>query len=119
MTKAPIKDKTAIARTGRAVRARLAANPAVYRVPTGEAEIFSVTGFLSPDECAHLIGLIDSTARPSPVYKEVLDGRYRTSYSGDVDPGDSFVRMIERRICDLAGIEQSWGETMQGQRYRE
>ncbi len=119
MTKAPIKDRAAIARTGNAVRARLAANPAVYKVPAVHAEIFSVTGFLSPEECQHLIGLIDSTARPSSVYKEVLDGRYRTSYSGDVDPDDSFVRMIERRICDLAGIEQSWGETMQGQRYNE
>jgi prolyl 4-hydroxylase len=117
MTKAPIKDKAAMARTGTAVRARLAANPAVYKVPVEQAEIFSVTGFLAPAECAHLIGLIDSTARPSTVYKQALDGRYRTSYSGDVDPEDSFVRMIERRICDLIGIEQSWGETIQGQRY--
>ncbi len=119
MTKAPIKDKAAIARVGDAVRARLAANPAVYKVPVEKAEIFSVTGFLNPDECAQLIAMIDSVAKPSPIFDKVYEGRYRTSYSGDVDPGDPFVRMIERRICDLAGIDRSWAETIQGQRYQE
>jgi len=42
---------------------------------------------------------------------------YRTSYSGDIDQSDSVVRMIERRLSDLTGVDSAWSETVQGQRY--
>jgi prolyl 4-hydroxylase len=116
--KAPSADQAALARLGRQVRARLAADPAVYHVPCDKAEIYAVAEFLSAAECARIISMIDEVARPSPVYGNPEGASYRTSSSGDVDPTDSFVRMIERRICDLMGIEQSWSETFQGQRYR-
>lgn len=106
----------ALARVGTMVRKRLASDPAVHRVPVEEAELFAVGGFLDPAECAHLMAMIDSVAKPSPTF-EGEARKYRTSYSGDVDPRDSFVRMIERRLCDLLGMEPSWGETVQGQRY--
>jgi prolyl 4-hydroxylase len=51
------------------------------------------------------------------VFEGPAGASYRSSYSGDVDRSDSFVQMIERRISDLMGIDQSWGETFQGQRY--
>jgi prolyl 4-hydroxylase len=108
----------ALARAGASVRQRLERDPAVHRVPVDRAEIFVLGGFLTPDECAHLITMIDAVARPSPTYDPDNPVKYRTSYSGDVDPGDSFVRMIERRLCDLLGIDASHGETLQGQRYR-
>jgi prolyl 4-hydroxylase len=115
---APVADKAALARLGTKVRARLASDPSVYHVPCEQAEIFAVADFLSPAECARLIAMIDEVARPSPVYDGPDAATYRTSFSGDVDPNDSFVRMIERRICDLMGIEQDWGEIFQGQRYQ-
>lgn len=114
---APLADRAALARTGEAVRTRLRADPTVYCLPDPRVELFTVADFLSPAECAHLIGLIDAVARPSPVYASQPDLAGRTSYSGDVDPTDSFVRMIERRICDLMGLDPAWGETVQGQRY--
>lgn len=111
-------DRAALKQLGRSVRERLAADAQVYALGNPRAEIYSVAKFLTPAECAHLITMIDEVARPSPVYPGGSEAQtYRTSYSGDVDPDDSFVRMIERRICDLLGIEQSWGETIQGQRY--
>lgn len=113
---APLADKAALARVGKAVRQRLAADPAVHRVPIDHAEIFAVGGFISPEECTHLIAMIDRVAKPSPMF-ETEARAYRTSYSGDVDPADSFIRMIERRICDLLGLDLAWGETIQGQRY--
>ena len=116
--KAPVADQAALVRLGAKVRARLAADPAVYHVPCEQAELFAAADFLSEAECARLIAMIDDVARPSPVYGGPDAAAYRTSFSGDVDPGDSFVRMIERRICDLMGIEQSWSETFQGQRYQ-
>ncbi len=118
MSAARPADKAALARVGVSVRARLEADPAIHRVPVERAEIFVAGDFLSADECAHLMAMIDRVAQPSRTYDPESGAQYRTSYSGDVDPGDTFVRMIERRICDLLGIDQSWGETIQGQRYQ-
>ncbi len=56
-------------------------------------------------------------AARSAVFNAAYDSAYRTSYSGDVDRADPLVRMIERRLDDLLGIEPAWGETIQGQRY--
>ena len=110
-------DRAGLVRLGETVRARLAADPTVYRVPVDAAEVFAVGQFLSADECTRLMAHIDNVAEPS----QTFDGPYapyRTSYSGNVDPEDSFVRMIDRRLCDLFGIEPAWGETFQGQRYQ-
>jgi prolyl 4-hydroxylase len=113
----PIADKAALAGMGAKVRERLASDPSVHRVGVDRAEIFAVGRFLAAEECTHLMAMIDRVARPSPTYEPQTTRKYRTSYSGDVDSTDSFVRMIERRICDLLGIDASWGETVQGQRY--
>jgi prolyl 4-hydroxylase len=117
MVEAANPDKAALARVGARVRKRLDADPSVYKVPVEGADIYAVSDFLSTGECDHLIGLIDKVARPSDVFEEVYQPNYRTSYSGDVDSRDSFVRMVERRLGDLLGLDLSWGETVQGQRY--
>lgn len=114
---APVADKAALARAGQRVRARLLADPAVTRVDVDKADIFLLGDFLSLEECQHLIGLIDAVAKPSSVFGPDYAAAGRSSYSGDVDPADSFVRMIERRLCDLMGLDLAWGETVQGQRY--
>ena len=115
-TREQAAERSSLAAIGERVRARLCADASVYRVPIDRAEMFAVGDFLSPDECARLIAIIDSVARPSEVFSHG-QAAHRTSYSGDVDPWDSFVQMIERRFADLLGIESGWGETMQGQRY--
>jgi prolyl 4-hydroxylase len=109
-------DAPALTRVGARVRARLAADPSVYRLPNDAIEIYGVADFFAPDECARLITLVDAVARPSPTYHGNRDGG-RTSYSGDVNAGDPFIRMLERRIDDLLGIEPAHGEVIQGQRY--
>jgi prolyl 4-hydroxylase len=110
-------DKVTLMRAGAAVRRRLAADPSVHKVPVDRAELYAVGGFLSPEECAHLMAMIDRVAQPSRTFDPEEGRKYRTSYSGDVDSSDSFVRMIERRLCDLLGLDPAWGETVQGQRY--
>ena len=115
---APLSDQSALQRLGVLVRKRLADDPTAYRVPVETAEIFAVGGFLDTSECSHLIAMIDRVAKPSQVFDKENFGTYRTSYSGDVDTGDSFIRMIERRLGDLLGIPLPWGETVQGQRYQ-
>lgn len=113
----PTPGRKALAAVGETVRARLAGDPSVYRVPVDRAEIFAVGDFLDPRECAHLIGLIDQVARPSELTRELGYEHYRTSFSGDVDRADPIVRVVERRLYDLLGIDMAWGETIQGQRY--
>lgn len=117
LDRAPNPDRTALARVGAIVRARLANDPSVHRIPTDKAEIWGVSGFLAPDECAEVIKMIDRTAKPSRVFDHGYVANYRTSYSGDVEENDPYVRMVERRIDDLIGLPHAFGETMQGQRY--
>lgn len=114
---APLVDVAALARCGELVRARLAADPSAYRLPTERAEIFAFGEFLSAPECERMMALVDATAQPSAVFDEGQYSNARTSYSGDVDRTDSFVRMIERRIDDLLGLDPTFGESVQGQRY--
>lgn len=118
LTDAPNPDREALVRIGNTVRARLAADPGAYRAPTEKAELFAIKDFLTPDECARLVEMIDAVARPSTLFEvESLEG-YRTSWSGDIESSDTFVRMIERRLSDLTGIDLPCGEAVQGQRYQ-
>jgi prolyl 4-hydroxylase len=112
-------DRDRLRHVGDKVRASLAANKAVFRVPVDQAELWLIENFFDALECGRLMTLIDSVARPSPIYDaDGLPG-FRTSYSGDFDPRDPFVRKIERRIDRLLDIKPVYGENLQGQRYLE
>lgn len=115
----PNPDQAAMRALGERVRARLAADPAVERLPAEQAELWAAADFISPAECEKLMAMIDRTAEPSTLLDNGYQSIWRTSYSGNVDPYDPFVQMIERRIDDLLGIPHEWGETIQGQRYAE
>jgi len=112
-----IPDKDALRRVGETVRKRLAGDPRVYKVPTDKAEIFAIGDFLSPSECQRAMRMIDVVANPSSLYDQDYSSGFRTSYSGNFDPGDPLVKAISRRIDDLLGINGVCGETIQGQRY--
>ena len=63
-----VPDKAALKRVGEQVRKRLAANPAIYTLPTDKAEIFAMGDFMSGEECAKTIAMIDEVARPSSTF---------------------------------------------------
>ncbi len=111
-------DRKALALVGQKVRERLDADPGAWKAPTELADIYGFTDFLSGAECDRMIELIDATAKPSALYDHGNSIAGRTSYSGDVDRSNPFVRMIERRIDDCLGLPNEWGETVQGQRYQ-
>ena len=110
-------DRERLRRLGHKVRRRLAANPTVQRLPTDKAELWAVPRFLDAVECGRLIALVDLVAQPSTTYFTDYSAGFRTSYSGNVDPRDPFIRKLEQRLDGLLGIEHDHGETMQGQRY--
>jgi prolyl 4-hydroxylase len=100
------------------VRERLAHEPTARRFPVEGAEIYIADTFLNPDECSHLIALIEARACPSRLAEEEHWDGYRTSYSSDIDVMDETVRALERRLSDFTGIDIACGESAQGQRYR-
>lgn len=109
-------EQNSLRQVGDTVRKRLSGDPGAYRIPVDGLEIFGVADFFTHTECARLIAIVENVARPSHTYKGT-DSSGRTSYSGDVDPFDPFVLMLQRRIDDLMGIDPAFGETIQGQRY--
>jgi len=118
MAKTPqIPDQDSLRRVGKAVRERLAADPGVYKIDTDKAELFAVGDFLTLAECERLCLMVDQTARPSALHEVGYESGFRTSYSGDIDPYDSFVKGISRRIDDILGLDPKIGEAIQGQRY--
>lgn len=116
-TAATHPDRGALRRAGAAVRKRLEADPGIYKLPTDEAEIFAVGDFFSAAECARLIAMIDTVARPSQLHDVAYIEKFRTSYSGNFDAWNPFVMSVSRRIDDLLGVAPECGETIQGQRY--
>lgn len=105
------------ARIGREVAARLEANPAVRRAKVETAQMYTIPDYLSDDECALLIAMIDDVARPSTLLATSEDPEYRTSSSSDLDRWDETVFALDSRIAELLGIPPENAETMQGQRY--
>lgn len=116
-TRTIIPDRSALRRVGAQVRTRLTADPAIYTLPTDLAEIFAVGDFLTASECQRLIGMIDQVAAPSELHDTAYIAKFRTSYSGNLDPYDPFVMAVSRRIDDLLGLDSDCGEPIQGQRY--
>lgn len=112
-----VPDQDALARLGEQVRARLDADPAMYRVPGDKMELYAIGGFLGPDECTRLCAMIDAVAKPSALHELDYASGYRTSFSGDLDPHDTFVASISQRIDATLGVDAAIGEPVQGQRY--
>jgi prolyl 4-hydroxylase len=105
------------AEIGGTVRARLAADARVMRIPSSQLEIFVVRDFLNQRETEGLIRLIDAERIPSQLLAPAADPEFRTSESCNLDPKAVIVQQIEAKIGQLTGIDPLLGETIQGQRY--
>ncbi|HCJ44235.1 MAG TPA: 2OG-Fe(II) oxygenase, partial [Erythrobacter sp.] len=114
---ASVPDQDALKRVGARVRQRLESDPQAYKVPTDAAEIYAIGDFLSGEECRRLTHMIDAVARPSELHETAYVAKFRTSYSGNFDPHDPFIKAISRRIDDVLGLPANVGENIQGQRY--
>jgi len=111
-------DQPSIARAdmGERVRARLKRNPMMATVPTQRAEMFLRHGLLTQRECAALMRMIDEGSKPSKLFSDASRD-YRTSSSCNLDVHDPLVQTVTKRIDALLGIDGSFGELLQGQRY--
>ena len=87
------------------------------RLPFRTAEMRACKKFLALAECAELITRIDARRRPSHIADHDGTPGYRTSETCDLDPADSFVAAITRRLAAFAGLDPAHAEPLQGQRY--
>lgn len=108
------------AEIGRTVGATLDSTPRAWRLgssPKRPVQLYIQENFLSADECRTLCGQVDAGLYPSPLYEKDKYEGVRTSQSCNLNIYDPFVADIETRIAALLGIDRSWGEPLQGQRY--
>lgn len=100
---------------GTAVAARL--ETLATRIDAPGIELYYRDAFLSADECAALIALIDAGKRPSILFSEDAQADFRTSESCDLDIWSPLVRTVDARFAQLLGLPPGHAETLQGQRY--
>jgi prolyl 4-hydroxylase len=111
-------DPAKLSRIGSHVTKRLNANPLVQPVEHPDAQLYVYQGFLGAADCKTLIAKIDADAVPSTLYKGTEQAGFRTSFSCHLNRWDAFIAKIEARMSDVLGIDNSYAETMQGQRYQ-
>ena len=114
----PNNDPAKLARIGTLVASRLHANLLVQQVDHAEAQLYLYQGFLSAADCNTMIAKIDADAVPSTLYKGTEPEGFRTSYSCHLNRWDAFISKVEARMSDVLGIDNTYAETMQGQRYQ-
>ena len=106
---------------GRRVGEKLDSTPGLWRLSSSAArpiQFYVVNDFLSPGECYQLCLRIDAGSYPSPLYEKGKYEGVRTSFSCNLNPHDPLVADIDGRIADMLGIDRSFGEPLQGQRYQ-
>ena len=108
---------TKLAEIGKSVRRKLKKHDRVQIVSGGGLDLYIVQYFMTPEECAELISVIENDPFPSKLYEGTEQPGFRTSFSCNLDPHHPIVARIEGRICTLMGIDRRHGETLQGQRY--
>lgn len=99
------------------VRERIACYPDAVRMPANAVELYIVRDFLSAEECAALIALIDANRVPSPVVSDDPVPAYRTSETCYLYAGPDAVTAVETKLDRLTGLDPRHGEALQGQRY--
>ena len=97
---------------------RAEATPGLKKLFTKKAQVFTWEDFMSPEDCARTISLIEGRLRPSTVTDTRGDARVRTSSTCDLgEIVDPFVYELDVRMSQALGIHWSYSEPNQGQKY--
>jgi prolyl 4-hydroxylase len=94
------------------------APPKLKKVPTDEAQLYTLEDALTPNDCAKLINLINHHLRPSTLSYPSSDSAFRTSQTADLCLLKSPVAIaMDEKICRTIGIRPEYAEGNQAQRY--
>ena len=93
--------------------------PNADQLDTRKAEFYTLENFLNADECDRVTQLIKSKLRPSAIASSgTYDPTFRTSRTCDLGVlSDPLIADVDRRICQMMGIDSSFSEIIQGQFY--
>jgi prolyl 4-hydroxylase len=102
----------------------LSAPPLVRRHPPNlrrldpKVEIYALDDFMDADECAEVIALSDQNLGPSPLAHYNVEKDFRTSRTCSLSHlSDPLVARLDDKIARTLGINPSYGEGIQAQRY--
>lgn len=96
---------------------RMLGQPGIQRLPSPKLTLFIKKAFLSAQECADVIALIDANRRPSTLANYNGDEGFRTSQTCDLDGNHPVVRAVDEKIAGFSRLDLAYGEPMQGQHY--
>jgi prolyl 4-hydroxylase len=82
-------------------------------------QLYIMDDFLTAEACREMCAQVDAGSYPSPLYEKEKHEDVRTSYSCNLNAYDPLITGIDMRIAELLGMDKSWGEPLQGQRYQE
>lgn len=92
--------------------------PNAVRLNVPGLELHVLDDFLDEPECEALINTIRQQLRPSTLSSAESDQTFRTSRTCDLGEINApLIGDIDRRICQLVGIDSSYTEILQGQYY--
>jgi prolyl 4-hydroxylase len=90
----------------------------LQKVDSDRLQLYTLTDFLSAKECARLVALCSHHLRPSTLAYVTNDSAFRTSTTADLCHLKSPVATsIDEKICRTLGIQPSYSEGIQAQRY--
>lgn len=89
------------------------------RIETGKADIFTLEGFMSPQECERVVTLIGHHLQPSTLSYVPDDKSFRTSQTAELCHlrGSPVALKLDEKICRTLGIRTEYSEGIQAQRY--
>jgi prolyl 4-hydroxylase len=90
----------------------------VRRVDTPKVQLYGVDNFMSIEECDGLVEIINQHLRPSRLVASDSDKLYRTSSTCDLSLlKNPVVEALDRKIAAMVGINASYSEGIQAQKY--
>ena len=107
----------AMTQPGESSAAGLLSRAGIQRFPSSRLDLFIVRDFLSREECAALVELIEAQHRPSTVADSNGDNAFRTSSTCDLSSEIPAVAALAKKLSHLSGIDLAHAEPLQGQRY--
>jgi len=90
----------------------------VHQVVNTKLQLYLIYDFLSSSECDDLIKISRGLLNPSTLTIPSNDKNFRTSQTAHLSmPDNPVVSAIDNKICHCLGIDKSYAETTQIQRY--
>jgi prolyl 4-hydroxylase len=91
--------------------------PGFSRIETPQLQLFVLEHFLTDEECDKLLSIINSTELKPSTTTRPVEG-YRTSYTNHLGlNNDPFIDVIDKKIASAIGVNASFAEGMQAQKY--